>query len=231
MNSNLRPELRADKNGRLVTKHVRDNQSGSSKAPLSIPKVFGIKSQINVMGKWDESTNIKVTDMMRAVDPDGLKAFRDAFVVSDDRSKAEIQKVIEYMAYRHKVTPLDEVERALHYSALLMPVLHQIHPKDNFTFKAALGVFAGIAEKYGQEAPPSILLGTDEQKHLIIGRFMSGEAHIFKDTTPEQDEWLGANAEALLPHFDRLRYMRELDMDLCRELVNTASPSMSSGIL
>lgn len=229
MNSNLRPEVRPDKNGRFVTKHVRVDNNNPPK-PLSVPKIFGIKSDLDVFGKWTNSTNIKVTDMLRTLDPEGLKAFRDKVVSSDDRTRADITKLVEHNSYRYYANP-DQAEEDLHYAALLLPVLHAVHPDEEYDFLVAVKVFSSIANKEEYGLPRKILLGTESEQHKAIGAFITGEARFLSDNTVEENEWIGAHADILVPNFDRLKGMTNLDMELCREMVDSESPSLTSGIL
>jgi hypothetical protein len=224
--SNLTPQKRLDKNGRLVTKHVRIQPNPNQKK-LSIPKVFGIKAEMGVFGLWSEKDNQDVSKMLIALDQENLLQLRDIMMDCDNNTREQLQGIIRRRAMSAAMSGATSLDTDIQYSALLLPVLNAIHAKDG-GYK--------LDEKYiptvfGRTGPENILSGTESEQNRVKGYCMMAQARFSMELEHEDTEWFGAHSEELLPHFDRIREMSYFDREFCEDIIRSESPSMSSGIL
>lgn len=223
-NSNLTPQKRLDKNGRLVTKHVRI-QANPDQKKLSIPKVFGVKAEMGVFGRWSEHDNKNVSKMLIDLDQEHLLQLRDIMMDCDDNTREQLQGMIRRNAISAASSPTLSSE--IQYSALLLPVLNAIHAKDGgYKFDETY-----IPTVFGRTGPKMILSGTESEKNRVKGYCMMVQARFSIELDHEDTEWLGAHADELLPHFDRIKEMSYFDREFCEDIIRNESPSMSSGIL
>lgn len=236
MKDNLTPEKRFDKNGRLVTKHVRAGVP-THKKPLSIPKVFAVKSEMGVFGKGSETESQRVTDMLARMDPDHLYALRDIMKDSDEQTRSQLQMLISNRSYaNHDAEYPAPLDPSLQYAALLLPLLNQLHSSSGgFTAGNVEIIKDGIQRDLGDKAPDSILFGTEEEQALVKGHCILTQEGFYRTSAPESywddAEWLGRHADELAPHFERIFTFPDFDREFCESLLNTEAPSLSSGLL
>jgi hypothetical protein len=215
-----------DKNGRLVTKHVRIQPNPNQKK-LSIPRVFGIKAEMGVFGLWSDRDNECVSKMLIALDQENLLQLRDIMMDCDENTREQLQGIIRRKAIMSApVSPT--LDSDIQYSALLLPVLNAIHAKDGGYYK--------LDEKYiptvfGKTGPEMILSATESEQNRVKGYCMMAQARFSLELEHEDTEWFGAHSDELLPHFDRIREMSYFDREFCESIIRNESASMSSGVL
>lgn len=230
MNNNLVPQKRMDKNGRMVSRHVRVDVS-QPKKPLSIPKVFAVKADMGVFGKWSDTDNIRVTKMLSQLDPENLLQLRDIMVNADERTREQLQDMVRKRSVISHITPAGTIDADLQYAALLLPILNAIYAKDGGYIINHGKVDDHVPAMLNDRVPRLILSGTESQQNLAKGYCMMFHAGFESGPDHKDTEWFGAHAEELLPHFERIRELDDLDREFCESLISSDSPSLSTGIL
>lgn len=223
-NLNLTPQKRLDKNGRLVTKHVRIQPNPNQKK-LSIPKVFGIKAEMGVFGAWSDRDNESVSKMLIALDQENLLHLRDIMMDCDENSREQLQGIIRRKAIT--TTPSPVLDPEIQYSALLLPVLNAIHAKDG-GYKLQEGYVYTV---FGRIGPESILSATESEQNRVKGCCIMAQARFSTEPEHEDTEWLGAHSDELLPYFDRIKEVAYFDREFCENLIKNESSSLSTGLL
>lgn len=230
MNNNLVPQKRMDKNGRMVSRHVRVDVS-QPKKPLSIPKVFAIKAELGVFGKWSDTENIRVTNMLARLDQDDLFQLRDIMVNTDERTRSQLQDMILSRSHSAHITPAPMIDSDLQYAALLLPILNTIYAKDGGYVTKRGQMDTHVPEMLKCILPDLILGATESEQNIAKGYCMMSHAGFESGPDHKDTEWFGAHAEELLPHFERIRELDDLDREFCESLISSDSPSLSTGIL
>lgn len=238
-NSNLTPQKRLDKNGRLVTKHVRIQPNPDQKK-LGIPKIFGIKAEMGVFGKWDERDNKNVSKMLINMDQNDLLKLRDIMMDCDDHTREQLQGMIRRAAImsddNEVPKPLDE---NIQYAALMLPVMNAIDERwgDGFNLNRIDSIKART-DSYlmmnAGEVPQDFLSRSENEKNLIRGHCMMKEFNFSVAVDGQDDEdmqWLGGHWEELRPYYERMTEMDHFDRELLEDLLGHDAPSLSKGVL
>lgn len=256
----LVPEKRQDKNGKLVTRHVKPSQSATTKtipAPQTKTQPAKSEDQLHL-----EATHRIVSTLLSFTSHDTFETmngqsqsfaeFNEALVgitprsmnsVSDrvDSFNAHEKDIVSYSLSwvvenidRFAPTP-EYAESILHYSAELAPVAVAFSP----TAKSAMYLNNEITylqvdiEQRWRGRSSALLLADEEEKALIRGAGMVKfllEESISREKMPHLS-WLGRNLDRLEPFKDIIREHRSLERSYLEELMESEVLSLAGGYL
>lgn len=233
MAHHLTPQKRLDKNGRLVTKHVRTGPQETRK-PLSIPKVFAVKAEMGVFGMGSERDSQRITDMLARLDQNDLYALRDTMKQTDERTREQLKKLILNASYT--VSDEEEYPARLHSkvqnAAVLLPILNVIHAPTGGFPEGNIDILTDyMNDDLKENAPENLLTASESEQNLAKGYCMMSQAGMHGTLSHEEMEWVGAHSDVLIPHFERIEALGRFDREFCEALIANESPSMSSGVL
>jgi hypothetical protein len=249
--SNLTPEKRMDKNGRLVTRHVKGNASDSS-TDRSIPAPSASKSRptskagyakeiseflLEAAGEEDREL---VNDMYtKYIGIRPLKLLYDRMKNWGERDSDTFENTMSSLIIASINNNYSQLKRDRHITSLIeaMPVISAFggdypQPRDIYGMIEKADTAAGLNKlhlniDYVSEDDRSAfrLLAFDE----IVGvppKFRT------REQLDQEAQWFDENMDALTLHISTLRKRKTTDPELMKELVSGETPSaMSSGLL
>lgn len=251
--NNLIPQKRLDKNGRLVTRHVKPNHA----APLpSLPVPVSPQASANMLDQTDAAVE-RVFDsffppseadaintsgtafklLMSTLTVDTLHAVSDRGASFTEQEKEIVTETLTELARRSTdlLGKTGYVESMLHYSAELAPILTTFsdtsdnaidrHNHAMYLNSRVAVTFAGRKERlmFADEGEKNVIRG------MMISYLITGDERSVK-SLPDLS-WLGENAEIIEPYKDIMRSHGSVERNYIKGLMETASPSLANGYL
>ena len=258
--NNLIPQKRLDKNGRLVTRHVKADQT-VSKSMIPAPAAPYTAAQI--LDESDAAVNRVLNafftqsprDSSMYVKRDGsainYRAFKllvgtlpnDTLNTLSEReaSMPEMEKEIVtetlFELERRAMDMLgktDYVEAMLHYSAELAPILTRLSDTPDSAdqmHSQAMYINSLIASTFrGRDGR---LMFADESEKSVVRGYTA--CYLItgehKRASVPDLSWIGKNIDVISPYKDILRAHDRMDREFIQELLETDAPSLAGGYL
>jgi hypothetical protein len=254
---NLMPEQRADKNGRVVTRHVRDSASGPN-AATSLPK----PSLSVVPLAITPSMQARITN--RIIKNTELQQFR--YLDGDSILKKNLAYLArrspkEFLALDEEIKSSDQWMR-LNWAATLNSIsfapprlLAGKPEQDMLPFflrtKVIVGVTAKLTEEDGIEPDGTALRGAalrgligkiraddnDTVRAALVATWIrprtDNGSYFGSDFLPDNDSlnFIKSNYEKVMDYRHALRTRGSIEPEVMEAIISTRTPSLSSGVL
>jgi hypothetical protein len=228
--ANLTPERRMDKTGKVVTRHVRAQETTGASRSIPAPKSSTetrIAEVVSTVPSWGSSPEVLARGLrhINRHDPSLFTEVVNNYLASSDAERSVWRNVIDTS---HQPQPVDE---AKYWRAIeMMPLSVVLFPDAPPGFRAhKILIYGEEAEEVTGSSPGEP--DYDNAKAWVIIREVEKIDAMDFENRSDEVAFIGANLEAVMPLIPELIKRKTASSGVVRELLDAEVPAIRDGVL